>query len=85
MDQIDDEEKDEKLCWKWQKQQNIVVSTASSDEPDLWKVLLLPLGENIDEPDLLVLLGKAHLLVHVQVQHVLREQVHLKGIIIPQK
>ena len=32
-----------------------------------------------EEPDLLVLLGEAHLLVHVQVQHVLREQVNLKA------
>ena len=30
-----------------------------------------------DKPDLLVLLGEAHLLVHVQVQHMLGEQVHL--------
>ena len=35
-----------------------------------------------EEPDLLVLLGEAHLLVHVQVQHVLREQVNLKAKVI---
>ena len=35
-----------------------------------------------DEPDLLVLLGEPHLLVHVQVQHMLWEQVNLKAKII---
>ena len=35
-----------------------------------------------EEPDLLVLLGEPHLLVHVQVQHVLREQVNLTAKVI---
>ena len=37
---------------------------------------------NDEEPDLLVLLGEAHLLVHVQVQHMLWEQVNLKAKVI---
>ena len=36
------------------------------------------LPDEIFSPDLLILLGKADLLVHVQVEHVLGEQVHLR-------
>ena len=46
---------------------------------DIFLSLSLTADKNNDEPDLLVLLGEAHLLVHVQVQHMLREQVHLKA------
>ena len=82
----------EKLLLKIATTKNIVVPTAFSNQPDLqigfrYLPLIITAGENNDdnEPDLLVLLGKAHLLVHVQVQHVLWKQVHLKTVIIPQK
>ena len=43
------------------------------------KISLTLFPDEIFSPDLLVLLGKAHLLVHVQVKHVLGEQVHLEA------
>ena len=43
------------------------------------QISLTLLPDEIFSPDLLVLLGKADLLVHVQVEHVLGEQVHLEA------
>ena len=44
------------------------------------KISLTLLPDEILSPDLLVLLGEADLLVHVEVHHVLGEQLHGDGV-----